>query len=590
MYKNKLVFIITVLWISIIQLTNAQVKLKYDQNKSLTYAETIEAYQLLDKQFKQARLFDMGPTDIGKPLSLFIISKNEDFDPVSIKKKGKVIVLINNGIHPGEACGIDAGVKLAQNLLYNKEYLNKFLENVVLAIIPAYNIGGMLNRSPYHRANQNGPEEHGFRGNARNLDLNRDFIKTDTRNARTFSKIFNFLKPEVFLDTHTTNGSDHQYSITLIATQHNKLHPIMGNYLNNKMVPALFAKMKESPYELIPYVNSINRTPDKGISGYLDAPMVSTGYASLFNTFAFMTENHVYKPFEERVLSVYHFMLSLLEFTNNNSETISQLKKQADKETCNKEDFVTNWKLDTSKYQELTFKGYLPKQRISQLTGKSTMYYDKNDPFEKQIPYYNEYVATSHIKKPFCYIIPQAWHEAIEKLKLNEIKMSELSKDTILQVQVYYINDFKTSNRSYNGHFVNSGIKTRTEIQNIRFYKGDFIIRPNQPSNNYIIQVLEPDASGSFFSWNFFDSSMENREYFSPSVFEEKAQKLLKENPDLNKKFETKKKEETEFAESHYAQLRFIYMNSPYYEKSYRRYPVARINDPANLPIDSNIR
>jgi len=101
-------------------------------------------------------------------------------------------VLINNGIHPGEACGIDAGVKLAQNLLYNKEYLNKFLENVVLAIIPAYNIGGMLNRSPYHRANQNGPEEHGFRGNARNLDLNRDFIKTDTRNARTFSKIFNF--------------------------------------------------------------------------------------------------------------------------------------------------------------------------------------------------------------------------------------------------------------------------------------------------------------------------------------------------------------------------------------------------------------
>ncbi len=78
---------------------------------------------------------------------------------------------------------------------------------------------------------------------------------------------------------------------------------------------------------------------------------------------------------------------------------------------------------------------------------------------------------------------------------------------------------------------------------------------------------------------------MENREYFSPSVFEEKAQKFLNENPDLNKKFETKKKEETEFAESHYAQLRFIYMNSPYYEKSYRRYPVARINDPVNLPL-----
>jgi hypothetical protein len=32
----------------------------------------------------------------------------------------------------------------------------------------------MLNRNSTSRTNQNGPEEYGFRGNARNFDLNRD--------------------------------------------------------------------------------------------------------------------------------------------------------------------------------------------------------------------------------------------------------------------------------------------------------------------------------------------------------------------------------------------------------------------------------
>src|SRR5687768_7616394 len=108
----------------------------------------------------------------------------------------------------------------------------KLPNNVVLALIPIYNIGGALNRSSNYRVDQNGPEEFGFRGNSQNYDLNRDFIKLDTKEGATFSKIFQFLDPDIFIDNHVSNGADYQHVMTLLTSQHNKLGGEMGIYLN----------------------------------------------------------------------------------------------------------------------------------------------------------------------------------------------------------------------------------------------------------------------------------------------------------------------------------------------------------------------
>lgn len=116
----------------------------------------------------------------------------------------KRIILINNGIHPGEPDGIDASMLLARDIVTNKV---KLPDNVVLAFIPVYNIGGCLNRSAFYRVDQNGPEEFGFRGNSQNLDLNRDFIKSDSKEARSFAEIFHLTDPDIFLDNHVSNGS-----------------------------------------------------------------------------------------------------------------------------------------------------------------------------------------------------------------------------------------------------------------------------------------------------------------------------------------------------------------------------------------------
>ena len=234
-------------------------------------------------------------------------------------------ILINNGIHPGESDGIDATMMLFRDYASGKI---KSPKNTVLVTIPVYNIGGALNRNSTTRTNQNGPESYGFRGNARNYDLNRDFIKADTLNARTFMDIFHAVNPDIFIDNHTSNGADYQYTMTLIASQHNKLDPHLAKYLNDRLLPYVYKDMKARDWEMTPYVYA-RSTPDEGIIEFLDLARYSSGYAALHNTIAFMPETHMLKPYKDRVESTYHFMDSMIKLMHTDHQLIAEAKAKA---------------------------------------------------------------------------------------------------------------------------------------------------------------------------------------------------------------------------------------------------------------------
>src|SRR6185295_11519833 len=152
----------------------------------------------------------------------------------------------------------------------------------------------------------------------------------------------------------------------------------------------------------------------------------------------------------------------------------------------------------------------------------------------------------------------------------------QLVKDTSFDVDVYYIDDFKSSPNAYEGHHVNSNVSLRKENHQMKFYKGDYVVFVNQPSNRYIIEMLEPQGTDSYFTWNFFDPVLMEKEYFSDYVFVDVAADLLRKDSKLKNDFEQKKKSDPEFAKDPNAQLYFIYQHSPYFEKSFRRYPVVR--------------
>ncbi len=540
-----------------------------------TYVEVIDYYKRLSQLYPDnSRLVEMGMTDSGYPLHLFIISSDRPIDLNDLKDSEEVRILVNNGIHPGEPDGIEASMMLARDLLKN----NSIPDNLIIAFIPVYNIGGALNRNSTSRVNQNGPDAYGFRGNARNYDLNRDFIKSDTRNARSFHKLFHTVKPDLFIDTHVSNGADYQYPITHLATQHNRIGGEMGNYIQQVFTPALEEAMETSGYRITPYVNVFNRTPDaRGFSQFMDAPRYSTGYTSLFGTLGFMIETHMLKPFDIRVRSTYAFLEHVIEIAEQDGEKIRDYRLEVIEAVKPGEEHAIDWKLDETTSRMISFAGYEGEMIKSEVTGLERLKYDRNKPYEKEIPYFDTFVPSKVITVPSAYIIPQGWHEVISLLLANGAEFQRFEADTSLYVEAYQIESFTPSTSPYEGHYPHREVSLNSDKREIKFRKGDYIIPLPQRSGRYIVETLEPGATDSFFRWNFFDTILQQKEGFSPYVFEDLALEILQKNPSLKEEFEEKKNSDEEFAASWYQQLNFIYENSDYKEKAYRQYPVYRL-------------
>ncbi|HYH55140.1 MAG TPA: hypothetical protein VD772_00930, partial [Anseongella sp.] len=283
--------------------------------------------------------------------------------------------------------GIDASMMLARDMLHE----NRLPENMIICIIPVYNIGGALNRNSHSRANQKGPLSYGFRGNARNLDLNRDFIKTDSRNSRSFQEIFHRWKPHLLLDNHTTNGADYQHIITYIASQKDKLQPALAAYMTGTLNPELNRRLSHRGFPPVPYVQPKGDTPETGLVGFYDSPRYSTGYAALFNTMGYVLETHMLKPFDQRVLATYAFMEELITFLDKDHRAVLDARKQADAAVREQQVFPLHWELDTASWELIGFRGYEASYKPSGLSGKPRLYYDISRPYSKQVRWYNAY-------------------------------------------------------------------------------------------------------------------------------------------------------------------------------------------------------
>jgi hypothetical protein len=542
--------------------------------ESPTYPDIIHWWKKIAAASPMIHIREMGPTDAGHPLHLVLISKDKIFDLVSIKAKKKNIVFVLNGIHPGEPDGIDASMLLAKDIASGKFNLNP---NVILALIPVYNIGGALNRSEFYRIDQDGPFYKGFRGNSQNLDLNRDFIKNDSKEALSFTSIFHLLDPDIFVDNHVSNGADYQHVMTLISSQHNRLGGEMGAYLENIFEPGIYSSMKQKGYDLVPYVNHFGETPDKGWNQFWDSPRYSSGFASLWNSFSFVPETHMLKPYHQRVDATKKLMESFLEFAAINGRKIKELRTLDRQENIKRDSFPLGWKHDKTRSREISYKGYTSGKKPSEVSGLSRLYYNREQPFEIKVPFYNIYTDTFSVATPAAYIIPQGWHKVIERLKANQVVMKRMERDTVMEVETYRIENYQSAVRPFEGHHPNSNVQVSISLKKIPFRKGDYYISMDQKANRFLVETLEPQGEDSYFYWNFFDPILGQKEGFSDYVFEETAATYLQKNPELRKQIDEKRNSDPAFARSARAQLDFIYKNSPFYERAHMQYPVYRL-------------
>jgi len=540
-----------------------------------TWEQAIAHYERLDAAHDGAQLLRIGTDDDGSPIHLFVITDGAPLDPAGIRAEGRNILWITNAIHAGEPDGVDASLMLAQALLED-DHLMGLTARTVVCIVPMYNVSGARQRERPSRPDQNGPVEHGIRANAKNYDLNRDFIKMDAENTRGMVGALADWDPDVYFETHVSDGADHQYVMELLMTQKDKLDPGLSAFTTGVVVPGLYEWMDRKGQMMCPYFETVKDAPDDGLVEFHDAPRYSTGYNALFDRIGILAESHMLKPYADRVNATFQLMLATLAVMDRHPDELRTARTRAKEATSSCASFGLNWRLDTTQVEELLFKGYASSMPAGLVSGLPQVKYDRNRPVDLLVPWFGRYVPTLTVEKPKAYLVPRAWKEVIERLALNDVPINDPMPWGIDTVEVAHVISLGSPPTPYEGHYVHRDVMCEWSGARLPSVAPYVLVPMGHPTDRFVMSVLEPECSDSYFAWNFFDAILQQKEGFNDYSFDAMAAELLKDRA-LRSAFQEKRANDPAFAADPWEQLNFVFQRSPWSETAYHRYPVLRV-------------
>ncbi len=542
------------------------------------YEESIDYFKRLADVSPFVKMISIGKSPQGRDIYFLIVSKEKAFTPRQAKNTPKPILLILNGIHSGEIEGKDACMLLLREILITKEK-QKMLDDIILLIIPIFNVDGHERNSPYNRINQNGPTEMGWRTTAQNLNLNRDFMKADTPEMSALLKIFSQWLPDFFIDTHTTNGQDFQYTISYGIEKNNNVPPKTRYWIRNIFIPAVEKETEENRFKIFPYVGFREGDLRKGLVDWVSAPRFSHGYAAIQNRPGLLIETHMLKPYKERVFSTKVLITAAINLISERKKELLQLNREADEFVVdyyfkNKNSFPLTFTLN-EKHSFLKYKGIEEVQEESWITGrKITRYTGK--PYEIEVPYFSQAETKDSVKAPIAYIIPKEYSNIVDLLKLHGVKVEIVDREKKVFVEKIKFKNVKFPSYPYEGRFLPQ-YEFETFIDSVKVATGAFYVPTNQRTLGVIIHLLEPLGPDSFVKWGFFNSIFEQKEYYEEYSMEPIASKMAEDNPNLKEEFLKKVEEDEKFRNSARLRLDFFYQRSPYFDKQLNVYPVMRV-------------
>lgn len=557
-------------------------------NRTPSYAETIRFAMELADASEILHYESIGKSHQEREIPLLILDSKGNFSYEKVKASGNKVVLIQAAIHPGEPVGKDAGFILFRDMVIHGKYI-QYLEDITILFIPILNVDGHERFGPYNRINQDGPEEMGWRTNALNLNLNRDYLKADSKEIEAFLKLWHEWKPDFFIDTHSTNGGDYQYALTYALDIFGAPDPGLAKWMEKTYLPKVEMKMKADGFPIFPYVSYRSwHDPRSGLRSGVFSPMFSTGYVAELNRPGLLLETHMLKPYPVRVESTLLMILHTLDILHHDKQ-LKEIILEADRFTASpefrKEKFPLRFEL-TGDSVMVNFLGVKYTKKESNLSGGYWFIYDSDKPVTYQIPWFNKNQVSYDVRLPEAYIIPVQYKEIIERLKLHGLEMRKLTRETDIEIEGYRFDDVQLSARSTEGRQTAS-FRTITRQETRTFPEGSVIIPMNQPRARIIAHALEPMAPGSFAYWGFFNSVFERAEYFESYVMEEMAREMLAQDPSLRIGLEKAMEENPAMARNPYAILSWFYEQTPYYDQNHNVYPVGRI---MNADLLKNLR
>ncbi len=549
------------------------------------YQATVEWLKRLAAKTDDVRIINLKEkTPQGRSMVMAIVSTSQDKTPKGLKESGKPTVLIESGIHPGEVNGKDAGLMFLRDLTVANKYPN-LLKKVNLLFIPSVNPDGDMRRSRYSRINQNGPDITGWRLNANNLNLNRDFTKLDSAEIRNVVNVLDTWNPDFFMDVHSTDGINYQYDVTYCDNGQG-WSPAAKAWMDKKMTPRVYKELKAMGH--IPNVcisANDNNDLSKGYYPYAsDLARFSNQYGDIRGIPSILVELHALKPYKQQVLGNYVLYKAILESVAADPKG---LKEAAERDQALRPTNTTlTWKTP-DKVPEVQFKGVSYTTESSPVTGEEVVLWS-NKPQTYKVPLTAQSEPELIVKRPKAYVIPAQWQTVIKRLKAHGIKMTTFKQPTTLDVVVYRMKDIQLGSGfepdrvggaklpGYEGRLLIKGTPV-PEKRRVTYPTGSVEVPTDQRLGTLAMNLLEPRSPDSFLQWGFFNSMMTIGEEPEIYVMEPMARAMLAQDPKLAAAFKAKLKSDKAFANDPHARLMWFFEHTPYIDKNRYLYPVGVI-------------
>ena len=539
------------------------------------YEGTIAYAKQLAKQFKEVHYQSIGQTVTGRDVPLLIVDKDGYTKPKKIRNSGRCVVLVQSCIHPGEPNGKDAMFLLIRNMLRGREN-GDLLNDFSFLFIPVLSPDGLANFSPFNRINQNGPKQMGWRVNAQGLNLNRDFTKLDTPELRGFAALFNQWQPDLFFDTHATDGADYQYVTTYSVEDFGNYDAGLSQWLSSVWEPKIKSAMNELDIPITRYIE-FHPWGDPTGSLYDESfsAMFSEAYTMARNCPGILLETHMLKPYKDRVLSTYHMIVETLRIIAADKANFQNVLAQARNNDLNLGELPINMQSELNDTIWEDFLGYHFDTVWSDVTGSWYYSYDPTKPETRKTRRIRATRPEKNLNVPKEYIIPAQYKEVIDIVEAHGFEMNLLKSEKTLQVNTYRFSDVSFMPTPSEGRCRVARFNAEEITKEVIFPKGSAVVKTSQNGVRLLMNLLEPEMHGSLFEWGFFNHVLQRVEYFEVYKMEPMAQAMLAADPFLKEQFEAWKASFPKDKQpSQYTVLNWFYERSPYCDKNYLVYPI----------------
>jgi hypothetical protein len=492
-----------------------------------TYAEVRAFIDAVARATPKVRVEIFGQSEEGRDLPLVVVGDPPVQAPPPRSPSRLPVVLVMANIHAGEVEGKEATLHLVRRLALGD--LQPLLRSAVWLFAPIYNADGNEKFSLDNRVEQNGPIGGvGTRENAKGLDLNRDFMKLDSSEARALAALFTRWNPDLVIDLHTTNGSYHGYHLTYAPGLNANTDAGIAAFTREQLLPAVREAMRaRHGFRTFDYGNFTTADAmDDELEGFAPGetrqkvwrtfdgrPRFGTNYAGIRNTIAILSEAYSYLDFEGRVKVSEAFVEEIMRFVAAHNGEVTAVT-----------DAVHDaWSRGTSpREQGIAFAVQaLPTpvdvlvgaigSTVNPRSGKSMTTMVETTAIPTSMTVYDRFVSTVKRRVPVEYIVPASASGApdIVERKLHEhgIDAARVAQASRRTVEQFVLTQVRQADHAFQGHRATS-IEGRFERRDIDVPSGSLVVSTTQPLGGLVFYLLEPESDDGLTTWNFLDSAL----------------------------------------------------------------------------------